>query len=130
MTEKIKAEFEQWYVENAFDYPNNPIGSRDCGLQRKAYYAAIAQERIESQKRKAELQERVNELEEAMDKIVQWSKAYPLSVFPEPDFKKAAQALKDYGMTLDTISAANMRHVLNGVIEIAGSCVHPDNAKE
>ena len=33
-------EFEQWYVENAFDYVSNPIGSRDCGLQRKAWNAS------------------------------------------------------------------------------------------
>ena len=32
--------FEQWYVENAFDYVSNPIGSRDCGLQRKAWNAS------------------------------------------------------------------------------------------
>lgn len=37
MTEQEK--FEEWYVENAFDYPSNPIGSRDCGLQRKAWNA-------------------------------------------------------------------------------------------
>lgn len=35
-------EFEQWYVENAFDYATNPIGSRDCTLMRKAWKAALA----------------------------------------------------------------------------------------
>lgn len=34
--------FEQWYVENAFDYERNPIGCRDCGLMRKAWHAALA----------------------------------------------------------------------------------------
>ena len=34
--------FEKWYVENAFDYEQNPIGSRDCGLQWKAWQAACA----------------------------------------------------------------------------------------
>jgi hypothetical protein len=33
-------EFEQWYVENAFDLQSNPIGSRDCGLQWKAWQAS------------------------------------------------------------------------------------------
>ena len=36
----IDKAFEQWYVENAHDYASNPIGSRDCGLQRKAWHAA------------------------------------------------------------------------------------------
>jgi len=33
-------EFEAWYVVNAFDYERNPIGSRECGLQRAAWQAA------------------------------------------------------------------------------------------
>lgn len=36
----MREEFEAWYVENAFDYVANPIGSRDCGLQWKAWQAA------------------------------------------------------------------------------------------
>jgi hypothetical protein len=35
--------FEQWYVENAFDYVKNPIGSRDCALQRAAWNEAVEQ---------------------------------------------------------------------------------------
>ena len=34
-----RAEFEQWYVENAFDYERNPVGSRDCGLQWQSFQA-------------------------------------------------------------------------------------------
>lgn len=64
-------------------------------------------------------QDRIDELEEALHKIVQWSKAYPLTVFPEPDFKKAAKLLEAGGMTLDAISASNMRHVVEGVGKIA-----------
>lgn len=40
--EQQKAEnerFEAWYVTNAFDYPREPIGSRDCCLMRKAWLA-------------------------------------------------------------------------------------------
>jgi len=51
MTDHTKdEEFEQWYVENAFDYVSNPIGSRDCGLQRAAWKAgnSEAQERIKT----------------------------------------------------------------------------------
>lgn len=32
--------FEQWYIENAFDYEANPLGSRECGLQWQAWQAA------------------------------------------------------------------------------------------
>lgn len=42
MTDELRAKFEAWYVENAFDYPSNPIGSRECGLQWKAWQAAHA----------------------------------------------------------------------------------------
>lgn len=35
--------FEAWYVENAFDYVENPIGSRECGLQYKAWQASRKQ---------------------------------------------------------------------------------------
>lgn len=64
-------------------------------------------------------QDRIDELEQALRKIVQWSKAYPLTVFPEPDFKRAAELLEAGGMTLDAISASNMRHVVEGVGKIA-----------
>jgi hypothetical protein len=32
--------FEDWYILNVFDYEKNPVGSRECGLQRKAWMAA------------------------------------------------------------------------------------------
>jgi hypothetical protein len=41
-TEALRKQFEQWYVENAFDVVREPIGSRDCGLQWKAWLAALA----------------------------------------------------------------------------------------
>lgn len=33
--------FEEWYCNEAFDYVRDPIGSRDCSLQRQAWHAAI-----------------------------------------------------------------------------------------
>ena len=44
-----------------------------------------------------------------------WCDAYPISVFPEPDFKKAHEVLKANGMTLDSISASNMKHVITQI---------------
>jgi len=60
-------------------------------------------------------------LEKLQDKLHQikvWIDAYPLTIFPEPDFKKADRVLKKNGMALDSISASNMRHVLSGIKNI------------
>jgi hypothetical protein len=57
--------------------------------------------------------------ETPLEQIVQWAKAYPLAVFPEPDFVKARALLEAGGMAIDAISASNMRHVIEGVGEIA-----------
>jgi hypothetical protein len=52
---------------------------------------------------------------EAHQRIVQWADAYPLAVFPEPDFKAVQQALSAAGLSLDAVSASNMRLVTKGV---------------
>ncbi len=64
-------------------------------------------------------QDRYDELIEALQRIVQWSEAYPLDIFPEPDLKKARDLLAAGGITLDAISAHCMRHVIEGVGNIA-----------
>lgn len=61
----------------------------------------------------------IETMEEALQRIDQWSQAYPLDIFPEPDLKKAAELLKAGGVTLDAVSASCMRHVVTGVGEIA-----------
>jgi hypothetical protein len=61
----------------------------------------------------------IERLEEALRRIDDWSRAYPLSVFPKPDFARAAQVLTANGMTLDAISAHVMRHCVEGVGKIA-----------
>ena len=65
------------------------------------------------------LQAKYDTLEEALRKIDNWAKAYPLKVFPEPDFKEVHKVLKAAGLSLDAVSASNMRHVINGVKGIA-----------
>jgi hypothetical protein len=64
-------------------------------------------------------QERADQYEEALQQIVQWAAAYPLDVFPEPDFKKAAELLKAGGISLGAVSASCMRHVVEEVGLIA-----------
>lgn len=75
----------------------------------------------------SERAEQTDRLESALLKIAQWGDAYPLSVFPEPDLKKAAEILKAGGMTLDAISASNMRHVVQSASNIAKDALGLNN---
>ena len=63
--------------------------------------------------------DKIERLEGALYSIQQWSEAYPLAVFPEPDLKKARILLEAGGITLDAISAHCMRHCVEGVGKIA-----------
>jgi hypothetical protein len=58
-------------------------------------------------------------LREALHRIAAWSEAYPLSIFPEPDWGKATALLKAGGITMDAVSASCMKHVVEGVGKIA-----------
>ncbi len=73
--------------------------------------------------------DRIAELEQALTHIDTWAKAYPLEAFPKPDLKRAAEVLKAAGMTLDAISADNMRHVLNGIKDIVGDALKNNKIK-
>jgi hypothetical protein len=65
------------------------------------------------------LQEKIERPQEALWQIDQWSRAYPLTVFPEPDLEKAHELLTAGGITLDAVAASAMRHVVEGVGKIA-----------
>lgn len=58
------------------------------------------------------------EAQDILDQVETWSKAYPLDVFPEPDFEKARELLAAGGITLGAVSASNMRHVITKVWEM------------
>lgn len=60
----------------------------------------------------------IERLREHLARIEEWSRAYPETVFPMPDLKRAAEVLRAGGLTLDAISAHAMRHVVEGVGEI------------
>lgn len=62
--------------------------------------------------------DRLERFENGLEKLQQWAKAYPLGVFPEPDFKQVREALALWGISLDAVSASNKRHVLKGVTRI------------
>jgi hypothetical protein len=55
----------------------------------------------------------------ALQRIADWSDAYPFSVFPKPDLKLADEVLTAVGLTLDAISADAMRHVIERAGRIA-----------
>lgn len=65
------------------------------------------------------LQNIIDVKNDALQRIIQWADAYPVDIFPEPDMKKAAAILEANGMSLDSISASNMRHVITLCAEIA-----------
>jgi hypothetical protein len=65
-------------------------------------------------------------LDIAVDKfheIDNWAKAYPLDVFPEPDFRRVRELLEAGGITLDSVSASNMRHAIEGVSNIVSDAL-------
>jgi hypothetical protein len=69
--------------------------------------------------REQQLEDENERLRDALQKIADWSDAYPLDVFPEPDFKRVRELLATGGVTLDAVAASNMRHVVEGVGAIA-----------
>jgi hypothetical protein len=73
---------------------------------------------------------RVEKLEAALEKLQQWSEAYPLDIFPEPNFADAVKALSRAGITLDAVSASNMRHVLMRVKEIADAALDKEPSND
>jgi hypothetical protein len=60
-----------------------------------------------------------DQLRAALYQIAQWSRAYPLSVFPEPDLARARELLEAGGITLDAVSASAIRHAVKGAGDIA-----------
>ena len=60
---------------------------------------------------------------DALEDVSNWAKAYPLDIFPEPDFKRVRELLEVGGITLDSVSSSNMRHVINGVSGIVSDAL-------
>lgn len=64
------------------------------------------------------LQSNLETMEEKLNRIRQWCEVYPLGVFPEPDMERVRRALEAVGITIDSVSASNMRHVVQGIQKI------------
>lgn len=74
----------------------------------------------------SDLQDRIDDLEEALQRIIQWAEAYPTDIFHEPSAEeshKAHKLLTANGMTLDAFSASMGRHCLKGIGDIARGVV-------
>ncbi len=87
-----------------------------CDGEVKAF--CVDMELVKLRERIKELEAENDKFKDALVRIDNWAKAYPLDVFLKPDLKKAAKILNAAGMTLDAISADAMRHVINGVKDI------------
>lgn len=102
-----------WEVEGFIDR----LTRRDDSNSERLVLEAISHLRAFSRDCEA-LRESNERMEKSLHDIEAWARAYPLTVFPEPDMKKAAEVLRMHGMTVDAISASAMRHVLDGIINI------------
>ena len=74
-------------------------------------------EQVEAKNEKLEAE--IETLQDKLDRIISWCNAIPLSVFPEPDFVLVRGAIEEEGITLDAITASNMRHIVDGIRDIA-----------
>jgi hypothetical protein len=66
------------------------------------------------------LREQCELQDDKLYKLREWAAAYPVDVFPVPDWKRVHEVLKAAGLSLDQISAFNMRYVTEGIIRIIG----------
>ena len=123
MTDKQPTAYEVPFVELLESVPNNSrlwvdfpegMGSTHFPVGHYCHKAAAELRR---------LHEVNTELVEVLQEINEWAKAYPITIFPEPDFNKAHKVLTENGMTLDAISASNMRHVLTQVEKMVSAAI-------
>ena len=55
---------------------------------------------------------------EKLNKIKRWTEAYPIDVFPKPDFEEVAKILNRHGIAIDGVAAHIMMRVLSGIKDI------------
>lgn len=101
---------DPWKVGNEF-LPFHPSASHVPPDYRDGWNRchAAAQARIQA------LEMVLHRMQDTLEQLQSWARAYPLDVFPEPDLAKAHELLQAGGITLDAVSAGAMRHVITQV---------------
>ena len=67
--------------------------------------------------------EREDRMESALNEIRSWANAYPLTVFSEPDFKKADKVLAAAGISMTAMHGTWARYLVEGIGEIAAKAL-------
>lgn len=93
--------------------------NRECGCEHGENCTKTTVCAIESACEDLKLE--VENLQDTLNQIEVWCKAYPIKSFPEPDWKYCDTILKDHDQSLSRISASNMRHVVDGIQRIIGA---------
>jgi hypothetical protein len=73
--------------------------------------------------------QRIEEFGEALQKIADWSDAYPTDVFPDQDLPKIAGVLAANGFSMGALHGHWGRHLLKGVGKIAKSALGVQETK-
>lgn len=66
-----------------------------------------------------EMQDRIDRLEEALEFIRDLDSCYPEDIFPPPDIAKVRLLLHGSGITLDSVAAYCLRHLVKTVSRTA-----------
>jgi hypothetical protein len=119
---RLRAELAS--TADQLQWANDDRGRKDAEIERlRAEGDVLSNWQRNALKDIRRLEAQRDELLAALQIIACWARAYPLKAFPEPDFAKAAELLKAGGITLDAVSASNMRHVVTEVARIADAAI-------
>jgi hypothetical protein len=68
-----------------------------------------------------ELEKKIEVYEKTMFELLNWTKAYPVQAFPEPDFAHVQELIG--AQLLTEVSASNMRRVVQGIEKMVFDCL-------
>lgn len=86
--------------------------------QKNALLVKVREDQLRAALRQVDEKNRENEkLQAKLTRIHDWTEAYPLEQFPAPDWAEVKRLLGE--SLLSRVSAANMRHVVEGIKKIS-----------
>jgi hypothetical protein len=68
-------------------------------------------------------EDRLRDLQEAVEAVLWWRDAYPTSVFKEPDLERARYVLGEAGISMDALHGAWGRHIAQGICNGLGEAL-------